>query len=164
MTIYELSYEFKQLQDMAENGEIGTEEFGNALAELDYQLEIKADGYARIVKNLGAEADAYKKAADEFGEKHRRTNARIAALKTALKEALQAANTRQVKTELFDVRIQANGGKIPLILDCTPDQLPDELVRIKREADSEKIAKYIEKTGDVSYAHFGERGESLRIK
>lgn len=164
MTIYELSYEFKQLQDMAENGEIGTEEFGNALAELDYQLEIKADGYARIVKNLEAEADAYKKAADEFSEKHRRTNARIAALKTALKEALQAANTRQVKTELFDVRIQANGGKNPLILDCTPDQLPDELVRIKREADSEKIAKYIEKTGDVSYAHFGERGESLRIK
>ena len=35
---------------------------------------------------------------------------------------------------------------------------------ITEKPDLKAIAKYIEETGDITQFHFGERGESLRIK
>jgi hypothetical protein len=42
--------------------------------------------------------------------------------------------------------------------------LPDDLVNIVEKPDLDALRDYIERTGDLTYAHFGERGESLRIK
>ena len=55
--------------------------------------------------------------------------------------------------------------KIPVIVDVKDtSELPDDLVKITETPDLDAIRKYIEETGDLTYAHFGERGESLRIK
>ena len=162
--IFELSYEFAQLQTMAENGDVSAEEFAEAMAALQYDLSFAADGYARMIRNLEAEAEGFKKAAEDMTAKQRLLTARIARIKVSLADLMRMADTRKVKTELFDIRLQANGGKLPVVLDCAPDQLPDDLVRFTRVPDNDKIAKYINDTGDVSYAHFGERGESVRIR
>ena len=49
---------------------------------------------------------------------------------------------------------------MPIELKVDVNELPDELVTISKKANNDAIREYI----DVTYATFGERGESLRIK
>jgi hypothetical protein len=75
-----------------------------------------------------------------------------------------ATGKRKFKTDLFSFSIQKNGGKAPVILDIKDtSELPDELVRIKEEPDMEAIRNMLDK-GECKFAHYGERGEGLRIK
>ena len=68
------------------------------------------------------------------------------------------------KTKLFSFTIAKNGGALPVIVNVPTEKLDDEFVVVTEQPDLKAIAEYIKKTGDVSFAKFGERGESLRIK
>ena len=76
---------------------------------------------------------------------------------------MKATNTKEVKGQIFSVAIQKNGGKLPVIVDVETAYLPKELVKVTESPDLEAIAKLID-SGNTQYAHYGERGESLRIK
>lgn len=159
MNLFEISAEYMRLQTALENGE----DVEEALAEIQDRLEVKADNYARVIRNLEAENKARR---DEIQRQRDRvaTNERsIEWLKENLATAMRLEDRLKFRTELFNFGIQKNGGKAPLVLDVSPEELPEELLK-PREADREALRKYIEETGDVSYGHLEERGESLRIR
>lgn len=160
MNLYELTAVYQRLQNQIEQGE----DVEGILAVIGDELEAKADGYARVIKNMETQAEAYKAEEKRLAEKRKKCEAGIERLKVNLQNSMIATGKTKFKTDLFSFSIQKNCGAIPVIVDVPTDDLPDDLVQITEKPDLKAIAKYIEETGDLTYAHFGERGESLRIK
>ena len=160
MNLYELTAVYQRLQDQIESGE----DYEGILAVIGDEIEAKADGYARVIRNMEAEAKALKDEEKRLAEKRKLREAAIERLKQNLFESMKATGKEKFKTDLFTFSIQKNGGALPVIVDVDTEYLPDDLVQITEKPDLKAIATYIEQTGDLTYAHFGERGESLRIK
>lgn len=163
-TLYELTNEFMELLDMLEDPEIEEQVVLDTLEGIDFELELKADGYAKVIKELEGSIETIKAEQTRLAKKKNTMEANIARLKNNLQDAMVKTGKTKFKTDLFSFNIQKNGGKAPVILDVKDtSELPDELVRIKEEPDIEAIRKLID-AGECKYAHYGERGESLRIK
>ena len=160
MNLYELTAVYQRLQNQIENGE----DVEGILEVIGDELETKADGYARVIRNMEAQVSAFKDEEKRIAENRKRLEAGIERLKQNLFDSMKATGKTKFKTELFSFAIQKNGGAEPVIVDVATDKLPDDLVQITEKPDLKAIAEYIKSTGDLSYAHFGERGESLRIK
>ena len=160
MNLYELTAVYQRLQDQIEAGE----DYEGILAVIGDEIETKADGYARVIRNMESQASAFKEEEKRIAENRRRLETSIERLKQTLFDSMKATGKEKFKTDLFTFSIQKNGGSMPVIVDVPTEKLPDDLVQITEKPDLKAIAKYIEETGDLTYAHFGERGESLRIK
>ena len=163
-SLYELTGQYLELEQMLDNPDVEQDVLADLLATVNDEIEIKADNYAKIIRNLEGSVAAIKAEQDRLAKKKASIEAGIKRLKNNLQESMIATGKRTFKTDLFSFNIQKNGGAAPIILDVDVSFLPDKLVRITEEPDMKAITEYIKETGDLSYAHFGERGESLRIK
>lgn len=165
MNLYELTGDMLKLQQLLETGEVVDKELLNdVLADTTADYEEKIENCAKVYKNLTSDVN-------EIDAEIKRLTARKKALETnadnlkiRMYDSMKATGKTKIKGQLFTVAIQANGGKIPVIVDVTTDKLPDNLVKIEEKPDLEAIAAYITDNPKCGYAHFGERGESLRIK
>ncbi len=164
MNLYELTSEFLQLQQMLEDPDMDSQLLADTMEAIEGEIEWKADNYAKVIKNMEASIDAIKKEQERLSNKKSILEGSIQRLKDNLQSAMYATGKTKFKTDLFSFNIQKNGGSLPVIVDVETEKLPDDLVIVSEKPDLKAIAKYIEETGDVTYAHFGERGESLRIK
>lgn len=160
MNLYELTATYQRLQNEIENGE----DYDGILAVIGDEIETKADGYARVIRNMEAQAASFKEEEKRIADKRKRLEAGVEKLKQNLFDSMKKTGKEKFKTDLFSFSIQKNGGADPVIVDVETDDLPDDLVQITEKPDLKAIAAYIKETGDLTYAHFGERGESLRIK
>ena len=160
MNLYELTATYQRLQNEIENGE----DYDGILAVIGDEIETKADGYARVIRNMEAQAASFKEEEKRIADKRKRLEAGVEKLKQNLFDSMKKTGKEKFKTDLFSFSIQKNGGADPVIVDVETDDLPDDLVQITEKPDLKAIAAYIKETGDITFAHFGERGESLRIK
>lgn len=164
-SLYELTNEFLQLQQMLEDPEIDPQILEDTMEAVEGELEFKADGYARIIRNMEGTITAIKAEQERLSGKKSVLEASIKRLKENLQNSMIATGKLKFKTDLFSFTIQKNGGKAPVIMDVKDtSELPDDLVRIKEEPDLDAIRALIERDGSCKYAHLGDRGESLRIK
>lgn len=165
MNLYELTGQLLQLQEMLEDPEVDAQVINDTMQAVEGEIELKADGYAKVIKNFEGYVTAIEAEQERLTARKNLLKSGIKRLKDNLQESMQATGKLKFKTDLFSFAIQKNGGKAPVILDVKDTtELPDELVRIKEEADLDAIRALIEKDGSCKYAHLGERGESLRIK
>lgn len=164
MNLYELTSDFLQLQQMLEDPEMDSQLLEDTMAAIEGEIEWKADNYAKVIRNMEGCLEAIKKEQERLSNKKAVLEGSIKRLKDNLQNAMVATGKTKFKTDLFSFGIQKNGGSLPVIVDVETEKLPDDLVIVTEKPDLKAIAKYIEETGDVTYAHFGERGESLRIK
>lgn len=165
MNIYEITEGFLQLQQLLEDPEVDSQLIDDTMESLDYDFEEKADNYAKMIRNMEGNIAAIENEQERLSAKKNLLKAGIKKLKTSLQDAMVATGKRKFKTDLFSFSVQKNGGKAPVVLDVNDtSELPDELVRIKEEADLDAIRALLEAEGSCKWAHLGERGESLRIK
>ena len=160
--LYELTSDLMTLQEMLE-GDIDDQCLLDTLEAVQGEYEVKLESYCKVIKNLEADMDALKAEAKRLTDKRKTLENNIDRLKKAMFDSMKATGTDKVKGTLFTVAIQRNGGKLPVIVDVDVSELPDELVKIVESPDLDAIGKLLEQ-GESLYAHFGERGESLRIK
>lgn len=159
MNLYDLTTAYMRVQELIEQGE----DYEGILETIEDELEIKADGYARIIRNMEAEVKALKDEEKRLADKRKQRETAIDHLKQNLFNSMKLTGKTKFKTDLFSFSIQKNGGTLPVIMDVPTERLPDDLVIIEEKPNLKAIAKLLEE-GEVPYAHFGERGESLRIK
>jgi hypothetical protein len=165
MNIFDLTDQFLQLQERLEDPDAETDVINDTLEAVEGEIEVKAEGYAKVIRNMEGNIAAIKQEQERLAARKNLLESGIKKLKENLQQAMIATGKRKFKTDLFTFAIQKNGGKAPVILDVKDtSELPDELVRIKEEPDMDAIRKLIEKEGSCKYGHLGERGESLRIK
>lgn len=166
MNIYELTGQYLALQEMIESGEYDEEVLADTLEGVEGELEVKAENYARIIRNFEGNIDAIKAEEKRLKEKRAGLENAVKRLKDTLQGAMIATDKRKFKTDLFSFSIAKNGGALPVILDCAVADLPYEFTNVTVEPDKKAIAEAltINPKFTSKYAHFGERGESLRIK
>lgn len=164
MNLYELTLEFAQLQMLMEDPDVNQQKVFDAMEALEGEIEYKADGYAKVIRNMEANVEAIKAEMQRLTKNKMALENNIARLKDNLHHSMVTTGKKKFKTDLFSFSIQKNGGADPVVVDVATEDLPDDLVIVTEKPDLKAIAAYIKETGDISYAHFGERGESLRIK
>lgn len=163
-SLYELTGYYLQLAEMLEDPETDQESFLAAMSAVSDEIEVKADNYAKLIKNMEANIDSIALEQKRLADRKKTLENSIARLKTNLQESMEATGKRKFKTALFSFRIQKNGGALPVIVDVEVDDLPDEFVIVSEKPDLKALSAYIEQNPDCKFAHFGGRGESLRIK
>ena len=163
-TLYELKGEYLQLLQLLEDPEVEDQIVLDTLEGIDFELEVKAENYAKIIKELEGNVEVIKAEKKRLSDKQSKLEENIKRLKENLQAAMVETGKTKFKTELFSFSIQKNGGALPVIVDVETADLPDDLVQITEKPDLKAIAKFLEKNPDSELAHFGERGESLRIK
>lgn len=163
-TMYDLTADYKTVLEMATNPEIDPQAITDTLESIAAEIEVKAENTAIILKEIEAEAAKIK--VEEQRLKDRRTSLENNAknIKQRLFDAMKTTGKEKFKTTLFSFSIAKNGGKIPVIVDVDTADLPDDLVTITEKPNLDAIAAFLEQNPESTLAHFGERGESLRIK
>lgn len=161
-TLYEITGDYLRLLEMLEDeGNLDPQAFKDTLEGIEGEFEIKADGYARIMKELDAEAGKYDAEIQRMTARRDSLNNRSKMLKQHLYESMKATGKTNFKTDLFSFGIQKNGGLQPMEI-LSDVEIPDEYCR--KDPDNTKIREALKNGMELPFAVLKERGEHLSIR
>lgn len=162
MRLYDLKENWKKISDMLYEEEIDEQCILDTLESIEGEIEDKADNYAVIIKELLGDAEICKLEKMRLEERQKSYENRAKLLKTKLEEVMRETGKTKFKTAKFSYGIQKNGGLAPLWVDEDYSKIPQEY--LKFEPDNAKIRQALDKGENINFAHYEERGESLRIR
>lgn len=161
-TLYEITGEYLQLLEWLEDSEeLEEQALQDTLEGIDGELEIKAENYAKIIRELEAEAKKYEEEKKRLEARGSALANRSRMLKDNLYRAMQITGKRKFKTDLFSFGIQKNGGLQPMEIKEGAD-VPEEY--LKKEPDNQKIREAIKEGKELPFVLLKERGEHLVIR
>lgn len=172
-SMFELTNEYKQLLYMLEDAEDAddetmTEVIKDTMDLLEGDIEAKADSIAYIKRQLDADEEMLKKEEQRLKARRESIVRNRQKLMESLMEAMRILKKEKFKTPYNSFGIRKAGGKIPIILDTAPENLPERFQEIKIEADMDAIRGYLEnhRNDDIDFpwAHEGQRSEYLSIR
>lgn len=162
--LYQLTSNYETVLNMLYDEEVDEQMVIDTLESIEGEIEDKADGYAKIIKELLGDAEKIKVEKQRLETRQKAFENRARLLKDNLEKVLKQLGKTKFKTELFSFNIQKNGGKLPLIIDDIA-RVPEEYFKhTEKELDNEKIRQALKDEENIPFAHYGEQGESLRIK
>lgn len=160
MTLYELTEEVYRLYEFAEDPEVDDEVFKDTLDALTGDIEVKSDGYGKVIRQLEADQKAIESEIDRLESRKTTIKNRIKTMKESLQAAFMALDIQKMKTDLFTIYIQKNA---PSVIIDDPESVPDEYYKVKKELSKTTIKEAIEAGEDIPFAHL-EQSESIRIR
>lgn len=164
-SLYELTSEMQELMDWMNDPETDPEAIADTLEGLQFELEKKAEGYCKVIRQLEADAQMYKAEAARFTQKQALAENNAKFMKEKLKNAMVATgNEKGLDAGLFKLKIAGNGGKRPLKITGI---VPDEFITMMPEANKDAIREYLENLDEndvCEWAKLEDRGTHLSIK
>lgn len=161
-TLYDLTGNRATLLNQAEDGTIEPEVLQDTLESLDGAIEDKAEGCVQVIKQIEADANAIDSEIKRLSDRKAVFLNNRDRIKQSLKDNLEYAGIRKVKTPLFTISVANNGGKQPISID--QNNLQADVFKVKREPDTDKIRERLEAGEKVLGAELKPRGEHLLIK
>lgn len=162
--LYELTNDYETLLVMLYDEETDEQMILDTLEGIEGEIEDKADGYAKIIKELLGDAEKIKEEKIRLEQRQKAFENRAQLLKENLQNTMKQLGKTKFKTNLFSFNIQKNGGKLPLIIDDIT-KVPNEYFKhTEKEVDNTKVREAIDSGKNIPFAHYGVQGESLRIK
>lgn len=161
-TLYELSAEFQQLYEIAQDDD-DPKALIDTLQGMMAEVETKAEGYALVMKQLDMEI---KQADEEMrfwkAKKEAREN-NVKRMKNALLQAMETMQIKELPAGKFTFKIHKNGGKAPMEI---TGEVPDNMTKVIVEPDNDKIRDYLESQPGqrCEWAMLRERGNHVVIK
>lgn len=160
-TLYEITGQIKELLLIAELEELDEQTLKDTMESLEYELEDKADGYAKVIRELEGQAETLKSEIDRLTKRRNGIEANISLMKEALKNAMKETGKTKFKTDLFSFTVAKNGGKQPL--DIHGDVL-EAYKKIEYKVDNDKIREELKDGKELPFAKLKERGDHLRVR
>ena len=159
--IYEITDRFLQVQELIESGEYDKEMLETTLECIDCELEEKADGYARIIRNMEVTIAGLKAEEERLGQRRKAMENGVKGLKENLLFAMQTTGKVKFKTELFSFNVQKNPAKLVLVEGA---EIPAEyLIEQEPKVDTAGIKEQL-KMGEVFDFAKLEQTEGVRIR
>lgn len=158
MTLYELTQEYQELLAMMEDPDIDPQVIADTMEGLDGEIEIKAESYIRVLKELEAESNKIDAEVKRLGNRWDACQINIRKLKDSLLTSMQETGKDKIQTEHFRISVAKNGGLKPIMV--TGD-VPPEFCKL--EPDNKKIREALN-NGELEFAHFEERGVHLSVR
>ena len=106
MTLYELTNDYMNLLELAEDPDIDEQAFMDTLEGIDGALEDKAEGYAKVIRTLEGDAAACDAESKRLRNKKQAIERNIDRMKKALQYAMETTGKTKFKTPLFSFNIQ----------------------------------------------------------
>lgn len=160
-TLYELTETYQELLSMALDPETDLEALADTMEAVDGEIEVKADGYAKVMKELKAIADARKAEAKRLLDGAKSVEANIDRMKSALESAMRLTGKTKFKTALFSFGIQKN---IPSVSILDESKIPEQfLIPQSPKIDKRAIMAALKDGEHYEWAEVVQT-ESLRIR
>ena len=159
--LYELTNDWNTVANMLYDEDVDEKMVLDTLESIEGDIEDKANGYAKIIKELEAKAKARKEEAKRLSDSSKTFENKVKFLKQNLFNTMKETGKTKFTTDLFSFNIAKNGGKQALTID---GEVPEEYTKTVIENDTEKIRQALENGENLPFAHLEPRGESLRIR
>lgn len=160
-SLYELTGQYEYLMNCLYDEDYDEKTLIDTLDGIEGEIEEKADAYARIMKQLARDAEAYKQEEKRMAAHRRALENRQKWLKEQLYCSMKATGKTKFKTPFFSFSIVKNPAS--LVIDDA-SKVPEEfLITLPPEIDGDAI-KTLLKAGEVfGFAHL-EQGEHVNIR
>lgn len=162
--LYKITQDYLQILSMMEDPELNPQTLADTMEAVEGELEIKAENYAKVMKNLEADVAGIKAEIDRLSERKKTIENNIKNMKSALQMAMETTGKTKFKTELFSFNIQKNAPTV--VIDASdPNNIPPDFLKFKDpEVDKTAIKAAIQNGMDLTGVAHLEQSESLRIK
>lgn len=161
MTLYELTDDYRNLLEMAQNPDIDGQAIKDTLEAIQGDIEEKADGYAKVIKELSADTDKITAEIKRLTDRKNTIQNNIAYMKQSLTAAMTVTGNTKFRTDLFSFNIQKNP---PALVVDDEKAIPQEyLIPQEPKVDKKAIIDFLKGGNDVPYAHI-EQSEGVRIR
>lgn len=158
-SLYELKGQYLELLSMMEEG-ADEETIKDTLEGIEGEIEVKADNYARIIRQLESDANGLKTEIERMTDRKRALENHVSYLKNNLQDAMILTGKEKFKTELFSFGIQNN---VPSVVIDDPTSIPAEfLIPQEPKVDKKSIKEYL-KDNEANWCHL-EQSRSIRIR
>lgn len=161
MTLYELTDDYRNLLELAQNPDIDGQAIKDTLEAIQGDIEEKADGYAKVIKELSADTDKITAEIKRLTDRKNTIQNNIAYMKQSLTSAMTVTGNTKFRTDLFSFNIQKNP---PALVVDDEKAIPQEyLIPQEPKVDKKAIIDFLKGGNDVPYAHI-EQSEGVRIR
>jgi hypothetical protein len=159
--MYELTDNFMAVLEMASDPEIPPEAIADTLEGIEGEIELKAQSYAIIIKELEGEAVKLKTEETRLLSKRKSLENNIKRIKDNLFNAMKITGKEKFKTDLFSFGIQKSPAK--LVIDDS-SLIPEKYyVEQAPKLDEQRLKSDLKSGIECEYAHL-EQGEHVRIR
>lgn len=169
-TIYELTEMMLQLMNLLYDEEVDEEELLKACESVEMEIEDKADGYAKVLKNMDADIKGLQAEERRLKERRRSLERRKVYLSHNLEQSMKAIGKTRFKTDLFSFSIAKNPAKAEVkderaFIEWCEKNGRDDLLRFKApEINKTALKDAILKDGEVIDGAEIVQTEGLRIR
>lgn len=163
MKLYELSQNFRNLQQVLENAgedENLKELVINSMKELECDLSTKVENIVRLIKNLQAEVEALKAEEKRLAKERKIRENKIENLQGYLFDTISGLEKREVKGGIFTVSIKKNPPKT-VVEDL--NAIPRQFI-VNTPSIDKKMLKEALKNGEIIEGAKLVQEESLKIR
>lgn len=158
-SLYELTGQALALKQMAFDGEVDEQTFKDTMESLQYEIEDKADAYAKIDKMLDSEINGLASEISRLTARKKALENNQDRLKRNLESSMIALGKTKFKTLLFSFGIQKN----PPSVNVT-GKVPKRFYIVQEpKLDKKALIEYVKEHGNTKYAELTQ-SESLRIR
>ncbi len=164
MRLYELTEQWDAVFNMMEDGETDEQVIFDTLESIEGEIEDKADNYAKIIRNLQANADALKAEEERLYRRRKSAENHIQKLKDTLQANLEFIGKTKFKTDLFSFSVSKNGGKQPLSITENLDEIPGKYLIPQPPKVNNDAVRELLKNKEVEWAHLEPYGRHLNIR
>ena len=163
-TIYELTSDYLNLLELAEDPDIDEQAFMDTLEGIDGALEDKADGYAKVIRNLEADAAACDAESKRLRNKKQTIENNIKRMKSALQFAMQMTGKTKFKTALFTFGIRKNPASVVIDAANVRDFPEQYIIESEPILDKWALKDALKAGEDMTGLCHLEQSESLSIR
>ena len=164
MTLYELTEDYMNLLELAEDPDIDEQAFTDTLEGIEGALEDKAEGYAKVIRTLEGDAAACDAESKRLRNKKQTIENNIKRMKQALQITMEVTGKTKFKTALFSFNIQKNPAAVVMdeqYIENIPERF---LIPQDPQIDKKAIKEAIKAGEDLEGIAHLEQTESLRIR
>ena len=163
MTLYELTNDWLQLMTMLEEG-ADEDVINDTLEGLDYEIEDKAEGYAKVIRNIESDIAGLKAEIERMTDRKRVLENNITRMKNNLQAAMELTGKTKFKTDLFSFNVQSNPAAV-VMDEQYLENIPEEyLIPQEPKLDKKKLAADLKAGVDLEGIAHLEQSRSLRIR
>ena len=159
MNLYELKENYLKVLELIEAGE---ENLEDTLESINDTIEVKAENYAKIIRNLEGNVNMLKAEVERLNSRKKSIEGNVDRLKENLKYAMIATDKLKIKTGLFNIIVANN----PVALNILDEaKIPEKFITYETIKKIDKAAiKDLLKAGLVIEGAELTQGRGLRIK
>lgn len=162
-SIYEITQDYLTILEMMELPELDAQTLRDTMEGIDGEFEIKADGYAKVLKEIEASIEAIDKEKERLAERSKTLKENAKKLKATLQGAMETIGKTKFKTDLFSFGIQKN--PVALVIDENDvKKFPRKYIKVERSIDKTALKEALKNGAEFEGLAHLEQSESLRIR